>query len=60
MFGWGLVRQHIGLRIENRRKREGKYGRLVEGKSSEESDELGGKRPEFMYTPYDLCLLFAS
>ncbi|KAL8877263.1 MAG: hypothetical protein Q9198_004686 [Flavoplaca austrocitrina] len=49
LFGGSLV-QHIGLRIENKRKRAGKYDHLVEGKSQEEIDAIGDKRPDFMYT----------
>src|SRR5690348_16882368 len=40
LFGGSLV-QHIGLRIKNRRKLQGKRDYLVEGKSQEEIDKLG-------------------
>ena len=48
LFGGSLL-QHIGLRIENNRRRQGKLDHLVEGKSEEEIDKLGDKRPDFMY-----------
>lgn len=49
LFGGSLV-QHIGLRMENKRRREGKLDYLIEGKSQEEIDQLGDHRPDFMYT----------
>jgi len=49
LFGGSLV-QHIGLRMENKKKREGKYDYLVEGKTEDEIALLGDKRPDFMYT----------
>lgn len=48
LFGGSLV-QHIGLRIENKRRLQGKLDHLVEGKTEEEIDILGDKRPDFLY-----------
>lgn len=38
------------LRIENRKRDQGKRDYLVEGKTQEEIDQLGDKRPDFRYT----------
>lgn len=46
----GSLVQHLGLRAENRKRRQGKLDYIVEGKSQEEIDKLGDKRPDFMYT----------
>lgn len=46
----GSLVQHIGLRMENKRRRQGKLDHLLEGKSEEEIDMLGDHRPDFMYT----------
>ena len=49
LFG-GSFLQHILLRNENRRRRAGKLDHLVEGKTQDEIDKLGDRRPDFMYT----------
>lgn len=49
LFGGSLV-QHIGLRIENRRRIQGELDHLVEGKTEDEVALLGDKRPDFLYT----------
>lgn len=49
LFG-GSVVQHIGLRIENKKRRDGKRDHLVEGKNDEQIEELGDMRPDFQYT----------
>jgi len=49
LFGGSLL-QHIGLRIENKRRVQGKLDHLVEGKSEEDISALGDRRPDFMYT----------
>lgn len=38
------------LRIENKKRREGKRDYLIEGKSQEEIAALGDQRPDFFYT----------
>jgi hypothetical protein len=38
------------FRIQNRKKREGKYDYLMEGKSEEEIAEMGENNPRYMYT----------
>lgn len=49
LLGGSLV-QHIGLRMENKKRRQGKLDHLLEGKSEEEIDKLGDHRPDFIYT----------
>jgi MFS family permease len=38
------------FRIQNRKKREGKYDYLMQGKSEEEIAEMGENNPRYMYT----------
>ncbi|KAK6842046.1 hypothetical protein PG990_005968 [Apiospora arundinis] len=38
------------LRIENRKRREGKRDYMIEGKTEHEIDQLGDRRPDFIYT----------
>ncbi|KAM0701268.1 hypothetical protein Q7P35_011629 [Cladosporium inversicolor] len=46
----GSVVTHIMLRNENRKRRAGKRDATIEGKSEEEIDLMGDKRPDFIYT----------
>ncbi|KAH7082842.1 major facilitator superfamily domain-containing protein [Paraphoma chrysanthemicola] len=41
---------HVFFRMENKKKREGKYDYLMEGKTEEEIAEMGEKNPRYMYT----------
>jgi hypothetical protein len=38
------------FRIQNRKKREGKYDYLMEEKTEEEIAEMGENNPRYMYT----------
>lgn len=49
LFGGSLL-QHVLLRRENAKRRAGKRDVWVEGKTAEEIDRLGDKRPDFLYT----------
>lgn len=46
----GSILQHLLLRRENAKRRAGERDVWVEGKSPEEIDKLGDKRPDFLYT----------
>jgi predicted MFS family arabinose efflux permease len=46
----GSVLQHVLLRRENAKRRAGKRDVWIEGKSEEEIDKLGDRRPDFLYT----------
>ena len=46
----GSVLQHVLLRRENAKRRAGKRDEWIKGKSEEEIDKLGDKRPDFIYT----------
>lgn len=46
----GSVVQHVLLRRENAKRRNGERNHWVEGKTEEEIDKLGDKRPDFLYT----------
>jgi hypothetical protein len=46
----GSVLQYILLRRENAKRRRGERDYWVEGKSQDEIDKLGDKRPDFIYT----------
>jgi hypothetical protein len=41
---------HVYFRVQNRRKREGRYDYLMEGKTEEEVEEMGEANPRYMYT----------
>jgi cbb3-type cytochrome oxidase subunit 3 len=41
---------HVYFRRENKKKREGKYDYLMEGKTEEEIAEMGENNPRYMYT----------
>jgi hypothetical protein len=41
---------HFYFRIQNKKKREGKYDHLMEGKTEEEIAEMGENNPRYMYT----------
>ncbi|RYC66083.1 hypothetical protein CHU98_g98 [Xylaria longipes] len=49
LFGGSLL-MTILLRIENKKRREGKRDYLAEGKTEAELDRLGDLRPDFFYT----------
>lgn len=49
LFGGSLL-MTILLRIENKKRREGKRDHLIEGKTEKEIDQLGDHRPDFTYT----------
>ena len=49
LFG-GSVLMYALLRLENARRRRGERDSWVEGKTREEIDALGDKRPDFLYT----------
>ncbi|KAK7951344.1 transporter [Apiospora aurea] len=49
LFGGSLLMTTL-LRIENRKRREGKRDYLIEGKTEQEIDLLGDRRPDFIYT----------
>lgn len=46
----GSILQHVLLRRENAKRRAGERDAWVEGKTEEEIEKLGDKRPDFMYT----------
>ncbi|KAI1614587.1 retrograde regulation protein 2 [Exophiala viscosa] len=46
----GSILQHILLRRENAKRRNGKRDHWAEGKSEAEIEKLGDKRPDFIYT----------
>ncbi|KAJ4533667.1 hypothetical protein HRR80_008564 [Exophiala dermatitidis] len=46
----GSVVQHVLLRRENTKRRNGERNHWIEGKTEEEIDKLGDKRPDFLYT----------
>jgi len=41
---------HFYFRQHNKKKRDGKYDHLMEGKTEEEIEEMGEKNPRYMYT----------
>jgi MFS family permease len=41
---------HFYFRLQNKKKREGKYDYLMEGKTEEEIAEMGENNPRYMYT----------
>lgn len=41
---------HMYFRIQNKKKREGKFDYLMEGKTEEEIEEMGEHNPRYMYT----------
>ncbi|OAL03030.1 MFS general substrate transporter [Phaeosphaeriaceae sp. SRC1lsM3a] len=49
LFG-GSILQHVMLRRENSLRKAGKRDYLIEGKTEEELEILGDKRPDFYYT----------
>ncbi|KAI0409476.1 MFS general substrate transporter [Xylaria palmicola] len=49
LFGGSILMTTL-LRIENKKRREGKRDYLAEGKSEAELDRLGDGRPDFFYT----------
>ncbi|KAH9897451.1 major facilitator superfamily domain-containing protein [Xylariomycetidae sp. FL2044] len=49
LFGGSLLMTTL-LRIENKKRLEGKRDYLIEGKSPREIDALGDHRPDFIYT----------
>jgi len=46
----GSILQHVLLRRENAKRRAGERDVWVQGKSEEEIEKLGDKRPDFIYT----------
>ena len=46
----GSVLQHVLLRRENAKRRNGERDHWVEGKTDAEIEKLGDKRPDFLYT----------
>lgn len=46
----GSVVMHLALRWENAKRRRGERDYLVEGKTREEIEALGDRRPDFLYT----------
>lgn len=46
----GSIVQHLLLRRENTKRRNGERDQWIEGKTEEEIDKLGDKRPDFLYT----------
>ncbi|KAF2029613.1 MFS general substrate transporter [Setomelanomma holmii] len=44
------VTPHLHFRRENKKKREGKYDYLMEGKTEEEITEMGENNPMYLYT----------
>ncbi|KAI2618362.1 MFS general substrate transporter [Hypoxylon sp. NC1633] len=46
----GSVLMTVLLRIENKKRRDGKRDYLIEGKTAKEIEALGDNRPDFMYT----------
>ncbi|KAI0842784.1 MFS general substrate transporter [Hypoxylon sp. FL0890] len=49
LFGGSLLMTTL-LRIENRRRRQGKRDYRIEGKSAKEIEALGDDKPDFLYT----------
>ncbi|KAK7970611.1 hypothetical protein PG996_000960 [Apiospora saccharicola] len=49
LFGGSLLMTTL-LRIENKKRRDGKRDYLIEGKTEQEIDQLGDHRPNFIYT----------
>ncbi|KAI1400464.1 MFS general substrate transporter [Hypoxylon fuscum] len=49
LFGGSLLMTTL-LRIENKKRRQGKRDYRIEGKSAKEIEALGDARPDFMYT----------
>lgn len=49
LFGGSLLMTTL-LRIENKKRREGKRDYLIEGKTEDEIDRMGDARPDFIYT----------
>ncbi|KAI0200318.1 major facilitator superfamily domain-containing protein [Astrocystis sublimbata] len=49
LFGGSILMTTL-LRIENKKRREGKRDYLAEGKTERELDQLGDHRPDFFYT----------
>jgi len=47
---FGSIVTHIMLRAENRKRLSGERDHWIEGKSEEEIEALGDKRPDFLYT----------
>jgi len=46
----GSIVTHFALVAENKKRRAGKRDHWVEGKSQQEVELLGDKRPDFIYT----------
>jgi hypothetical protein len=46
----GSMLMHVLLRMENKKRKEGKRDHWIEGKTPEEVEGLGDKRPDFYYT----------
>jgi hypothetical protein len=46
----GSITTHLLLRAENRKRLAGKRDHWVEGKTTEQIDMMGDKRPDFIYT----------
>ena len=46
----GSVLQHVLLKRENAKRRRGERDHWIEGKTAEEIDKMGDRRPDFMYT----------
>ena len=46
----GSALQHVLLRRENAKRRNGDRDGWIEGKTEAEIEKLGDKRPDFMYT----------
>jgi hypothetical protein len=46
----GSVVQHLLLRRENAKRRNGERDYWIQGKTEDEIERLGDKRPDFMYT----------
>ena len=49
LFGGSLLMTTL-LRIENKKRKQGKRDHWIEGKSHQEIEALGDKRPDFYYT----------
>jgi hypothetical protein len=46
----GSILQHLLLRRENAKRERGERDHWISGKSEDEIDKLGDKRPDFKYT----------
>lgn len=46
----GSIVQHLLLRRENAKRQNGQRDQWIEGKTEEDIDKLGDKRPDFLYT----------